>query len=228
MIQMSHVFKTYPNHITALSDITLEILPGEFTFIAGPSGSGKTTLLRILFCAERPNSGEVIVNGIDITKKGFSKIYQLRRKIGIIFEDFKLLRDRTVGDNIAFALEVTGHGRKEAKTKVSEILRQVGLQEREADPILALSAGEQQRVGIARALVNDPPLLLADEPTGNLDDQMTLDMMKIFADLHRRGSTVVFATHDTDLIRRYPYRCIPILNGRRMDTGAVDEVRPRA
>jgi cell division transport system ATP-binding protein len=228
MIQMTHVFKTYPNQITALSDITLEILPGEFTFIAGPSGSGKTTLLRILFCAERPTSGEVIVNGIDITRKAFSKIYQLRRRMGIIFEDFRLLRDRTVGENIAFALEVIGHGRKEAKRKVSEVLRQVGLKEREGDPILALSAGEQQRVAIARALVNDPPLLLADEPTGNLDAQMTLEVMKIFADLHRRGSTVVFATQDTDLIRRYPYQVIPILNGRRMDVEAGDEVRPKA
>ena len=225
---MTHVFKTYPNQIIALSDITLEILSGEFTFIAGPSGSGKTTLLRILFCAERPTRGEVIVNGIPITNKGFSKVYQLRRKIGIIFEDFKLLRDRTVGENIAFALEVTGHGRKEVKRKISEILRLVGLQEREGDPILALSGGEQQRVAIARALVNDPPLLLADEPTGNLDAQMTLEVMKVFTDLHRKGSTVVFATQDTDLIRHYPYRIIPILNGRRVDGEAGEGVRPKA
>lgn len=228
MIQMAHVFKTYPSQISALSDITLEILPGEFTFIAGPSGSGKSTLLRILFCAERPDSGEVIVNGIDITQTGFRKFYQLRRTMGIVSQDFKLLRDRTVHENIAFALEVTGHVRKEAKRKVSEILRRVGLQAREGDSILALSAGEQQRVAIARALVNDPPLLLADEPTGNLDAQMTIDVMRIFTDLHSRGTTVVFATHDTDLIQRYPYRVIHISDGRRVGSERGDEVRTEA
>jgi len=119
MIQMTHVFKTFPSQIAALSDIDLEISEGEFIFIAGPSGSGKTTLLRILFCAEKPTSGEVIVNGIAITQKGFRKIHQLRRTIGIVFQDFKLLQDRTVGENIAFALEVTGHVRKEVEKKVS-------------------------------------------------------------------------------------------------------------
>ena len=171
MIEMHHVFKTYPSQISALSDINLEILPGEFTFIVGPSGCGKSTLLRILFCAEKPTSGEVVVNGIHITQPGFKKIYQLRRTMGIVSPDFKLLRDRTVNENVAFALEVTGHVRKEAKRKASEILRRVGLEEREEDSILALSAGEQQRVAIARALVNNPPLLFADEPTGNLDVQ---------------------------------------------------------
>jgi cell division transport system ATP-binding protein len=214
MIQMAHVFKTYPTHITALSDISLEISAGEFIFITGPSGSGKTTLLRILFCAEKPTSGEVAVNGIPITQKGFRKIYQLRRTMGIVFQDFKLLQDRTVGENIAFALEVTGHVREEVKKKVSEILGRVGLGEREEDSVLSLSAGEQQRVAIARALVNNPPLLLADEPAGNLDAQMTLDVMEIFKDLHHRGTTIVFATQDTDLIFRYPYRVIHLLNGR--------------
>ena len=225
MIKMNHVFKTFPNKVTALSDITLEISPGEFTFITGPRGSGKTTLLRILFCAERPTSGEVIVNGIPITERGFSKIYQLRRRMGIVFEDFKLLRDRTVGENLVFALEVTSHARKEIKGKVSEVLAQVGLQERENDSILALSAGERQRVAIARALVNNPPLLLADEPTGNLDDQMSAEVMKIFSDLHRKGTTVVFATQDTDLIRRYPYRVIHLMAGRRVDIKTSDQVR---
>ena len=225
MILMSHVFKTYPSQIAALIDINLEISPGEFTFIHGASSSGRTTLLRILFGAERPTSGEVIVNGMNITGRGFNKIYQLRRTMGIVFQDFKLLRDRTVSENIAFALEVTGHGRKEVKKRVSEVLEKVGLQERERDSILALSAGEQQRVAIARALINDPPLLHADEPTGNLDTQMTIDVMRIFTDLHLKGTTVVFATHDTELIKRYPYRVVYLSGGRKVDVKTDEEVR---
>jgi len=225
MIEMHHVFKTYPSQISALSDITLEILPGEFAFIVGPSGSGKSTLLRILFCAERPTSGEVVVHGIHITQPDFKKIYQLRRTMGIVSQDFKLLRDRTVNENVAFALEITGHIREEAKSKASEILRRVGLEEREGDSILALSAGEQQRVAIARALVNSPPLLLADEPTGNLDARMTLDVMEIFTDLHQKGTTIVFATQFTGLIKRYSYRAIRLLDGRKADSHKVEEVK---
>jgi cell division transport system ATP-binding protein len=230
MIEMHHVFKTYPSQISALSDVTIEILSGEFTFVAGPSGSGKSTLLRILFCAERPTSGEVVVHGIHITQPGFRKIYQLRRTMGIVSQDFKLLRDRTVNENVAFALEVTGHPRSEAKNKASEILRKVGLEAREQDTILALSAGEQQRVTIARALVNSPPLILADEPTGNLDAKMTLEVMGIFTDLHQKGATIVFATQFTGLVKRYPYRVIQILNGhilngKRVESGKVEGVR---
>src|SRR4030042_2225433 len=221
MIEMHHVFKTYPSQISALSDINLEILPGEFTFIVGPSGCGKSTLLRILCCAEKPTSGEVVVNGIPITQPGFKKIHPLRRAMGIVSPDFKLLRDRTGNKNVAFALEVTGHVREEAKWKASEILRRVGLEEREEDSIPALSAGEQQRVAIARALVNSPPLILADEPTGNLDAQTTFDVMEIFRDLHLRGTTIVFATQFTGLVKRFPYRVIQILNGQKMDSDTV-------
>jgi cell division transport system ATP-binding protein len=225
---MSHVFKTYPNQISALSDISLEISSGEFTFIAGPSGSGKSTLLRILFCAEKPTRGEVVVNGVNITHPKFNKVYQLRRTMGIVSQDLKLLRDRTVRDNIGFALEVTSHPSGEIKEKVSEILWQVGLQEREKDSILSLSAGERQRIAIARALVNGPPLILADEPTGILDAQMTVYVMKIFTDLHQKGKTVVIATQDMDLIQRYPYRVITLMEGRRVDIETSDEVRQEA
>jgi cell division transport system ATP-binding protein len=230
IIEMHHVFKTYPSQISALSDITLEIFPGEFTFIAGPSGSGKSTLLRILFCAEKPTSGEILVHGIHITQPGFKNIYQLRKKMGIVSQDFKLLKDRTVNENVAFALEVTGHTREEARWKASEILMRVGLKEREGDSILSLSAGEQQRVAIARALVNSPPLLLADEPTGNLDAKMTLRVMDILTDLHQKGTTILFATQFTGLIKRYSYRVIQILNGqildgRKKDTNKVEEVK---
>ncbi|MEW6377378.1 MAG: cell division ATP-binding protein FtsE [Thermodesulfobacteriota bacterium] len=225
MIQLTHVYKTYPSQIAALTDINLEISDGEFTFIHGTSSSGRTTLLRILYGAEKPTSGEVIVNGMNLTERGFNKIYHLRRTMGIVFQDFKLLRDRTVSENIAFALEVTGYSRKEIKKRVSEVLEKVSLQERERDSVLALSAGEQQRVGIARALINDPPLLLADEPTGNLDAQMTVDIMRIFTDLHLKGTTVVFATHDRELIKHYPFRVIYISGGRKVDVKTDEEVR---
>ncbi len=228
MIEMHHVFKTYPSQISALIDISLKISPGEFAFIAGPSGCGKSTLLRILFCAEKPSSGEVIVNALPITHPRFKKVYQLRRTMGIVSQDFKLLRDRTVRDNLAFALEVTGQPSEVVKKRVTEILRQVGLQEREKDSVLSLSAGEQQRVAIARALVNDPPLILADEPTGVLDAQMTDDVMRIFTDLHQKGGTVVVATQDMDLIQRYPYKVIPLLGGRRVDVETGDEVNQEA
>lgn len=231
IIEMDHVSKTYPSRISALSDITLEILPGEFAFIAGPSGSGKSTLLRILSCAERPTSGEVVVHGMHISDAGFKKIYRLRRTMGIVSQDFKLLRDRTVNENVAFALEVTGYPWKEAKRRASEMLSRVGLEEREQDSILALSAGEQQRVAIARALVNSPPLILADEPTGNLDAKMTLDIMGIFTDLYQKGTTIVFATQFTGLVKRYSYRVIRISSGqilpeRKVDQTQVPEVRP--
>jgi cell division transport system ATP-binding protein len=227
MIQMIHVNKTYPSQIAALTDINLEISSGQFTFVAGPGGSGKTTLLHILFCSERPTSGQVIVNGMDITQKGFKKVHQLRRTIGMIFQDFKLLRDRTVGENIAFAHEVTGHPRKEVQKRVLEILKWVDLLGRERDSILTLSAGEKQRVAIARAVVNNPPLILADEPTGNLDDQMTTDVMKLFMALHGQGTTVLFTTQNKDLIQRYSYPVIQLLKGKRVDeeinTGAKAE-----
>jgi cell division transport system ATP-binding protein len=227
MIEMYEVFKTYPSQISALSDINLEILSGEFTFIAGPSGSGKSTLLRILSCAEKPTSGEVVVHGMHITQPGFKKIYQLRRTMGIVSQDFKLLKDRTVNENVALALEVTGHTRRESKSKASDMLRLVGLEEREEDSILALSAGEQQRVAIARALVNSPPLILADEPTGNLDAKMTLDIMKIFTDLHQNGTTIMFATQFTGLVKRFPYRVIQILNGQILNGKKVDNDKSR-
>jgi cell division transport system ATP-binding protein len=217
MIRMSHVHKTYPTQIAALTDINLEIPPGQFVFLMGPSGSGKTTLLHILFCSERPTSGQVIVNGMEITRKDFKKIYLLRRRIGMVFQDYKLLKDRTVGENIAFALEVTDHPPAEIKKRVLEIVKWVGLLGRERDSVLTLSAGEKQQVAIARAVINNPPLLLADEPTGNLDEEMTQGVMKLFIALHRQGTTIVFATQNGDLVQRYSYPVIRLQKGKRMD-----------
>lgn len=218
VIEMHHVFKIYPNQISALSDITFEVFSGEFLFIAGPSGCGKSALLRIIFCAERPTKGEVVVCGLHITQPGFKKIHHLRRMMGIISPDFKLLRDRSVIENITFALEVTGYASKESRKKALEMLDRVGLRKREGDSIINLSAGEQQRVAIARALVNAPTLILADEPTGNLDAQTTFEVMEIFRDQHLGGSTVVLATQDMDLLRRYPHRVIYLKDGRKTDS----------
>ncbi len=227
IIEMYHVSKSYLSQVSVLSDITLDISSGEFVFIAGPSGSGKSTLLRILCGAEKPTSGEVVVEGMQITQPGFKKIRQLRRSMGIVSRDFKLLRDRTVNENVAFPLEVTGHTRREAKEKASDMLRRIGLEEREGDPILVLSAGEQQRVAIARALVSSPPLILADEPTGNLDAKMTLGIMEILSDLNRQGTTVLFSTQFTGLIKRFPFRAIQILNGQILNEkkGVVNEIQ---
>jgi cell division transport system ATP-binding protein len=215
MIQMTHIFKTYPNQITALSDVSLEIADGEFVFLTGHGGSGKTTLLRVVSGAEKVTSGEVIVNGMEITRKGFEKIDRLRRTMGIVFQHFRLLRDRTVHENVAFALEVTGHGVRESRLRTSELLDQVGLSNRERASVLALSASEQQRVAVARALVNDPPLLVADEPMGNLDERGSREIMQILSDFHKKGRTVVLATYDAAFARTYPsYRVIPLQDGR--------------
>jgi cell division transport system ATP-binding protein len=217
MIQLRHVFKKFPNGATVLSDISLEIAQGEFAYIAGPGGSGKSTLLRVLFGAEKPTAGEVTVNGFELTQKGFSGIYRLRRSMGVVFHDSKLLKDRSVARNIEFALEATGHLDRRARDRVYEILTRVGLQERRSEPIAALSAGEKRRVAIARALVNDPCLLLVDEPTENLDVRITTDVMSIFSQLHKEGKTIVFATQDMDLIRLNPSRTIRIAEGKRVD-----------
>lgn len=225
MIQMFSVSKTYPSQITALSDFYLEVSAGEFVFVTGPSGSGKSSLLRILFGAEKPSGGEVIVNGIRLTQPGFKRVYQLRRMMGIISPDFKLLKDRNVKENVAFGLEVMGHRPKEIEERVSEILRQMDLQERAGDSILSLSAGEQQRVAIARALVRDPSLILADEPTSILDDEMTERVMEIFSELHQQGKTILFATQDTQLIQHYPHRVVPLMVDRKGDSEGREEVR---
>jgi cell division transport system ATP-binding protein len=224
MIQMFSVSKTYSSQITALSNFYLEVLAGEFVFIAGPSGSGKSSFLRILYGAEKPSSGEVIVNGIRLTHPGFKKVYQLRKTMGIISPDFRLLRDRNVSENISFALEVMGRPQKEIQLKVSERLSQMGLLERARDSILSLSAGEQQRVAIARALVKDPSLILADEPTGLLDDEMTEKVMEVFSELHQKGTTILFATQNSNLVQRHPYRVIPLISEKRGEATTHEEV----
>ena len=221
MIQFYHVSKIYSGNIQALNDITLQVNRGEFVFLTGPSGAGKTTLLKLIYCEESPTQGEILVNGINISRIKPSQIPYLRRNIGIVFQDFKLLNNLTVFQNVAFALEVTGIRGTELKRRTWKTLRMVGLLEKMDETPLKLSGGEQQRVAIARSLVNNPPILLADEPTGNLDPEITLDIINLMNNFNAWGTTIVIATHNTDLVRKYSKRVIRLTKGR-----IIDQMRP--
>ena len=204
MIQIYHVFKAYTGDQYALSDVTLEVEKGDFLFLIGPSGAGKSTLLKLIFCAEQATRGQILVDGVNLQRLKPSRIPYLRRKIGVVFQDFKLLGDRTAFANVALALEVLGHPRSYIDKKVRQALRLVGLEGKEQHLSRQLSGGEQQRVAIARAVAADPGVVLADEPTGNLDDEITKDILELFREINRRGTTVVVATHNRDLIERVP------------------------
>ncbi|MBW2221917.1 MAG: cell division ATP-binding protein FtsE [Deltaproteobacteria bacterium] len=214
MIQIFNLYKVYPDNHPALTDINLHIKKGDFVFVTGPSGAGKTTLIKLIFCAERATRGQIIVNGINLAKIKKSGISYLRRNIGVVFQDFKLLNNRTAYENIVFALEVTGARRKEIKRKAWQVLKLVGLQNRLDATPLGLSGGEQQRIAIARAIVNNPTILLADEPTGNLDSEITQDIMKLFKNINERGTTVVIATHNKNLAHQYSDKHILLEKGR--------------
>ncbi len=214
MIQMYHVDMRYPGETYGLRDVSLSVERGEFVFLTGPSGAGKTTLLRLLFGAEHPSRGQIVVAGRNVSRLSSASIPELRRQIGVIFQDFKLLPERTVFENVGITLEIAGLPRRELRARTWSMLRRLGLGHRLDNRPRALSGGEQQRVAIARALVNDPPLLLADEPTGNLDPDLALDIMDIIADAHARGTTVIVATHDPSLLERYPHRRLLLESGR--------------
>lgn len=214
MIQMFHVYKAYPGDPPALADINLHVEKGEFVFLTGPSGAGKTTLLKLILLAERATAGQILVGGRNVARLSESAVPYLRRNIGVVFQDFKLLPRRTVADNVAFTLDVLGTPRSEARDRVMKMLKRVGL-EHKADVLPPrLSGGEQQRVVIARALVNDPAILLADEPTGNLDPALTLEIMDLLRDVNVRGTTVLVATHDQTLLTRYQKRTLRLEGGR--------------
>jgi len=214
MIQFFHVGKTYTRDVEALVDINLHVQKGEFIFIAGPSGDGKTTLLRLIFRDEIPTSGQILVNGRNVVKLPKRAIPHLRRSIGVIFQDFKLLRDRSISDNLALVYRVLGIPPAAGKRKVANLLRVVGLSHKAQMTPYKLSGGEQQRVAIARALMNDPALLLADEPTGNLDVDLAADVMQLLGNIHARGTTVLVATHDMDMVREMGRRTIVLKGGR--------------
>jgi cell division transport system ATP-binding protein len=223
VIRLTHVDKSYPNGALALRDVTFRISRGEFVFLTGHSGAGKSTIMKLLFAEQRPTSGEVRVSGYDVTSLRRDEIPKLRRRLGIVFQDFRLLDDRTAAENIAFALEVTGARRDTINARVARVLAQVGLSAKSRAHPRELSGGEQQRVAIARALVNDPAILVADEPTGNLDERATRGVFQLLRDINAAGTVVVMATHDLDLVRQARYRTIELREGSVVYDSAEDE-----
>ena len=213
-IDIKNCSKVYKNGVTAIANLDLEISRGEFVFVIGQTASGKSTLIKMLYREERPTKGTVIVGGINVAKLRNSKIYKLRRKLGVVFQDFKLLPKLTVYENVAFGLETLGLKDKEIKPKVIKALELVGLKEKLKSFPSQLSGGEQQRVCIARAIVNNPKLLICDEPTGNLDPETSKEIMDVIENINKTlGTTVVMATHDKDIVNRMKKRVVTIENG---------------
>lgn len=213
MIQLHNVSLAYQQDASALNNINLKIGKGEFVFLTGPSGAGKTSLLRLLYGALTPSRGQVLIDGQNVTRLSASQIPLLRRTIGVVFQDFKLLHNRTVFENVAIALEVLGWGRADIGKKTMHMLKQMGIESKYNLATQRLSGGEQQRVALARALVNDPKILLADEPTGNLDDANKNQILNIFREANIRGTTVVVATHDRRLIEQSHKRLVTLNKG---------------
>jgi cell division transport system ATP-binding protein len=221
MIRFTHVTKLYPRGGAALDDVSFHVNRGEFAFLTGPSGAGKSTILKLIYLEERPTNGEVRVAGQSSVLLTRAKVPELRRRLGIVFQDFGLLDDRTAEQNVAFALEVIGTPTRQIAPKVARVLTQVGLASKATALPNELSGGEQQRVAIARALVNDPLVLLADEPTGNLDDRATRGIFQLLRDINATGTAVLMATHDLDLVKAMPYRTIEMNRGKVVyDSGA--------
>ncbi len=224
MIQLFNVTKIYNGDIPALQGVSMRVEKGEFVFLTGKSGAGKSTLLRLIFRAELPTKGAVLVNNFNIARLQRQSIPFLRRNIGVVFQDFKLLPQKTVFENIAFALEVLGRPRKEINQRVMHVLQQIELRhKRDVFPI-RLSGGEQQRVAIGRAIINRPPIVLADEPTGNLDPEISQDIMTLFDQINQQGTTVVVATHDIDLIKKIRKKVFCLDNGKLIDVVPMEEV----
>jgi cell division transport system ATP-binding protein len=214
MIRADNVTKIYKESVVALRDVSADISKGEFVFLVGPSGSGKSTFLRLLLKEDEPTEGTIWVAGKDISKLPSWRVPYLRRNIGCVFQDFSLLPNRSVGENVAFALEVIGRPRHIIEQRVPEILELVGLSDKVVRVPDELSGGEQQRVSIARAMVNRPPILLADEPTGNLDPSTSIGIMKLLERINATGTTVVMATHDHTLVDQFRKRVIELENGK--------------
>ncbi len=204
MIRFDHVYKEYPRRGAALTDVNFELRKGEFCFLTGHSGAGKSTMLRLIHMADRPTQGEVRVSGYSSARIRPREVALLRRKIGYVFQDFRLLQNRSAADNVAFALEVTGARRPLIRAKVGKLLSMVGLASKSEAYPHELSGGEQQRVAVARALVHDPLVLLADEPTGNLDERSTRGIFDLIRSINQSGTAVIFATHNLELVRSNP------------------------
>ena len=213
MIRLSNVSKTYPNGVSALKDVSFHIPKGQFVFLTGHSGAGKSSILRLIIAEEKPSHGDVRVSGFPINKLSKKDVPRLRRKLGIVFQDFRLLEYRNVEDNVAFALEVTGTRPEQIPSRVIRVLTQVGLASKAKVYPKELSGGEQQRVALARALVNDPAILIADEPTGNLDERATRSIFQLLKEINAGGTVVVMATHNLALVRDTNYRVIELKGG---------------
>ncbi len=224
MIQFHNVTKVYGGDIPALQGVSMQVEKGEFVFITGKSGAGKSTLLRLIFRAELPTKGAVLVNNFNIARLQRPSIPFLRRNIGVVFQDFKLLPRKTVFENIAFALEVLGTPKHEIGPRVMRVLQHIHLKEKRDEFPRRLSGGEQQRIAVARAIVNRPPILLADEPTGNLDPEISLEMMQLFQEINQRGTTILVATHDVDLIKHMKKKVFCLDRGKLIDVISSDEV----
>lgn len=213
-IRLKNVTKTYKTGVTAIYDLNLNIEKGEFVFIIGSTGCGKSTLIKMLYREEKATSGKILVGGIDVNKLRNGKVYKLRRKIGVVFQDYKLLPKMTVYENVAFALEIFGLSKAEIHPKVIKALELVGLKSKAKNFPNQLSGGEQQRVAIARAIVNGPKLLICDEPTGNLDEVTSMEIMKVLEEINKLGTTIIMVTHDTTIVDKMKKRVILLDSGR--------------
>lgn len=214
MIQFYHVYKSYDGHKAAIADVSFGVKKGEFVYLTGPSGAGKSTILRLTLLAEKPDDGQILIAGRNIARLKSADIPELRRGIGIVFQDFKLIERKTVFENVALALRVTGAREDDVRKKTAATLKAVGVSQKKDSYPPLLSGGEQQRVAIARALVKEPLILLADEPTGNLDWEVAQDIMGLIKDIHSQGTTVVVATHNMELVNRMPKRVLHVEGGR--------------
>ena len=214
MIRIEKLTKCFAGDVVALSEVSLEVRRGEFVFVTGSSGAGKSSLLRLLLRQEVPTSGRILIDGVDIGAMPARRVPQLRRAMGVVFQDFRLIRRKTALENVAYVLNVAGLSRTEQRRRAYEALRSVGLSHRLSAFPATLSGGEQQRVAIARAVVTEPRVLLADEPTGNLDPDLAVEIMRLFREINARGTTIIVATHDRDLIQRMQRRTIVLKRGR--------------
>lgn len=214
LIKIKNVDKTYKTGVTAVYDLSLNIEKGEFVFVIGSTGCGKSTLIKMLYREEKPTNGTINIGGINVSKLKNRNVYKLRRKIGVVFQDFKLLPKSTVYENVAFALEIFGLPNSEIHSKVLKALELVGLKHKAKNYPNQLSGGEQQRVAIARAIVNGPKLLICDEPTGNLDENTSMEIMKVLEEINKLGTTIIMVTHDTEIVNKMKKRVILLDSGR--------------
>ena len=226
MLTFKNVSKMYPNGTHALNHVNLQIDEGEFVFIVGSSGAGKSTFLKLIMCEERPSEGEIVVNDTVVTDLRRGQIPYLRRTMGIVFQDFRLIDNMNVYDNVAFAMHVVGASNKEIRRRVPYILSLVDLQDKAKSKPSELSGGEQQRVGLARALINNPRLIIADEPTGNVDPALSFEIVDLLSEINRRGTTILMVTHEHSLVKHFHRRIIEIRSGKIVaDTGKVAMLR---